>query len=130
MRCTLPHLTGRRGERKVSLAACADEVTHMIIRTILAALALATAAEAAETMSAIRVHERGGPEVLKLEQVTIPTPGEGEMLVRVHAAGVNPIDWKMRQGGGRARPGGDAYTPGFDVAGIVASVGPGVSKFK
>ena len=50
-------------------------------------------------MSAIVIHEHGGPEVLKLEQVPRPTAGEGELLVRVHAAGVNPVDWKMRAAG-------------------------------
>ena len=81
------------------------------------------------TMKAIRVHEFGGPEVLKLEDgVPVPTPGEGEMLVRVHAAGVNPVDASIRRGafGRRALP----FTPGFDVSGVVVSVGEGVTKFK
>ena len=50
------------------------------------------------TMRAIRMHEHGGPEVLRYEQVPIPEPGPGEVLVRVHAVGVNPPDWYVREG--------------------------------
>jgi NADPH:quinone reductase len=49
-------------------------------------------------MKAIRVHEFGGPDVLKLEDVPTPKPSTGEVLVRVHAAGVNPYDTSMRAG--------------------------------
>src|SRR5260370_16153128 len=51
-----------------------------------------------QTMKAIRIHNYGGPEVLKYEDAPRPEPQEGEVLVRVHAAGVNPIDWKVREG--------------------------------
>jgi NADPH:quinone reductase-like Zn-dependent oxidoreductase len=89
-----------------------------------------TTNQAGQMMRAIRFHEFGGPEVLKLEDAPRPAaPGEGEMLVRVHAAGVNPIDWKIRAGGGRGRA-NLPYTPGFDVSGVVESVGPMVDKFK
>jgi NADPH:quinone reductase-like Zn-dependent oxidoreductase len=80
-------------------------------------------------MKAVRVHEFGDRSVLKLESVDRPTPGAGEMLVRVHAASVNPVDWKIREHGkqmGRSVP----YTPGFDFSGVVESVGSGVTKFK
>src|SRR5439155_1365471 len=50
------------------------------------------------TMNAIRIHNYGGPEVLKYEDAPRPEPQAGEVLVRVHAAGVNPIDWKVREG--------------------------------
>src|SRR3954453_10010345 len=76
-----------------------------LLRSIaLIIIAISTALLAAEPstqpmMSAIVIHEHGGPEVLKLEQIPRPTPGEGELLVRVHAAGVNPVDWKMRAAG-------------------------------
>lgn len=86
------------------------------------------------TMTAVRVHEPGGREVLKVEQAPRPTPGNGEMLIRVHAAAINPVDWKMRQGFGRGRTrgagGADGFILGFDVSGVVDQVGPGVTKFK
>lgn len=79
-------------------------------------------------MKAIRVHEHGGPEVLKYEDVAIPKPGSGEMLVRVHAAGVNPVDAAIRRGGfGRGQL---PYTPGHDIAGVVGAIGEGVTSFE
>ena len=51
-----------------------------------------------QTMLAVRVSGYGGPEQLKLEQVERPEPQAGEVLLRVHASGVNPLDWKIRQG--------------------------------
>jgi NADPH2:quinone reductase len=80
-------------------------------------------------MKAIRVHEFGGPEVLKLEEVPTPKPGPGEVLVRVHAAGVNPYDTYMRAGTYAVKP-PLPYTPGSDAAGVVESVGQGVTKVK
>ena len=50
------------------------------------------------TMKAERIHSFDGPEVLRLEEVSIPEPKENEVLVRIHAAGVNPVDWKIREG--------------------------------
>src|SRR5439155_15620441 len=50
------------------------------------------------TMKAIRIHNYGGPEVLNYEDAPRPQPQAGEVLIRVHAAGVNPIDWKVREG--------------------------------
>jgi len=80
-------------------------------------------------MKAIRVHEFGGPEVLKLEEVPTPKPVAGEVLVRVHAAGVNPYDTYMRAGTYAIKP-PLPYTPGSDAAGVVESVGDGVTKVK
>ena len=50
-----------------------------------------------QTMKAIRIHNYGGPEVLQYEDAPRPEPQAGEVLGRVHAAGVNPIDWKVRE---------------------------------
>ena len=51
-----------------------------------------------ENMKAVRIHNYGGPEVLRFEDAPRPTPGSGELLIRVHAASVNAIDWKIRTG--------------------------------
>ena len=80
-------------------------------------------------MKAIRVHEFGGPEVLKLEEVGTPKPSAGEVLVRIHAAGVNPYDTYMRAGTYAVKP-PLPYTPGSDAAGVVEAVGDGVKKVK
>jgi NADPH2:quinone reductase len=80
-------------------------------------------------MKAIVVHEFGGPEVLKLEEVPTPKPAAGQVLVRVHAAGVNPYDTYMRAGTYAVKP-PLPYTPGSDGAGVVEAVGPGVTKVK
>src|ERR671911_2858990 len=78
-------------------------------------------------MRAIRVHEFGGPEVLRLEEVVEPQPGEGEVLVRVRAAGVNPVDTYIRTGVHAIKP-SLPYTPGLDAAGVVEAVGAGVAR--
>jgi NADPH:quinone reductase len=80
-------------------------------------------------MKAIRVHQFGGPEVLKLEEVATPKSSAGEVLVRIHAAGVNPYDTYMRAGTYAIKP-SRPYTPGSDGAGIVEAVGEGVKKVK
>jgi NADPH2:quinone reductase len=80
-------------------------------------------------MKAIRVHEFGGPEVLKLEDVATPKPSAGEVVVRIHAAGVNPYDTYMRAGTYAVKP-SLPYIPGSDGAGTVEAVGQGVKKVK
>jgi NADPH:quinone reductase-like Zn-dependent oxidoreductase len=86
------------------------------------------AAEA--TMHAIRFHEYGPPSVLVVDEVPRPEPGAGQVLIRVRAAGVNPIDWKLRAGYLQAyMPVTLPATPGLDVAGIVEQVGPDVTDF-
>jgi NADPH:quinone reductase-like Zn-dependent oxidoreductase len=81
-------------------------------------------------MKAIVVHEYGGPEVLKYEEYPDPVPGRGEVLVRVAAASVNPIDYKRRAGLTK-----DFYPMqfpsliGVDMSGTVVKVGPGVEAF-
>jgi NADPH:quinone reductase len=80
-------------------------------------------------MKAIRVTAFGGPEVLKLEEVPTPQPGPGEVLVRIRAAGVNPVETYIRAGT-YARLPNLPYTPGNDGAGVVEQVGSDVSEFK
>lgn len=80
-------------------------------------------------MQAIRVHQFGGPEVLKLEELPTPVPGPGQAVVRVHAAGVNPVETYLRAGNYPTNP-PLPWTPGSDAAGVVESVGSGVTKFK
>ena len=79
-------------------------------------------------MKAIRVHQTGGPEVLKLEDVPTRRPGPGQVVGRPCAVGVNPVDTYVRSGryGQKVFP----YTPGADGAGVVESVGDGVRRFK
>jgi NADPH2:quinone reductase len=79
-------------------------------------------------MKAIRVHEFGGPEMLKLEDVPDLKAGPGQVLVRVKAAGVNPFDTYMRQGTYAIKP-ALPYTPGSDAAGTIDAVGDGVGGF-
>jgi NADPH2:quinone reductase len=80
-------------------------------------------------MKAIRVHEFGGSEVLRLEEVPTPQPGSGEVLVRMHAVGVNPVETYIRAGK-YARLPALPYTPGNDGAGVVEQVGADVTEFK
>jgi NADPH:quinone reductase-like Zn-dependent oxidoreductase len=78
-------------------------------------------------MRAIRQLTLGGPEVLRLIRVRRPVPGPTEVLVRVSAAGVNPLDWKTRTAG--VFLGRPPFTVGADVAGVVAAVSDGVTRF-
>jgi NADPH:quinone reductase-like Zn-dependent oxidoreductase len=90
----------------------------------------AAAAPSRAEMSALRMQQFGGPEVLQLERVPRPSPGPGELLVRVHAAAVNPFDTDIRETG---IPGlADAslpYVPGFDLSGVVTEAGEGIARF-
>lgn len=78
-------------------------------------------------MRAIRIHEKGGPEVLKVEDVEPPVAGSGELLVDVEAVGVNFIDIYFREG---LYPVERPFTPGSEVAGTVRAVGAAVTEFK
>ncbi|MFI6026659.1 NADP-dependent oxidoreductase [Amycolatopsis magusensis] len=87
-----------------------------------------------ETMKAVRLHEFGGPEVLRHEEVPVPEPGPGEVLVRVHAAGLNPPDWYARAGMPGVPP--ELKPPfdlpailGTDVSGVVEAVAADVDGF-
>lgn len=79
-------------------------------------------------MKAIRVHEFGGPEVLKYEDVPDPTPGSGQVLIKVQAVGVNPVETYIRSGSNAALP--RPYTPGSDAVGVIEAVGDGVTGWK
>ncbi len=86
---------------------------------------------ATTTISAIQVHAYGDADQLKLEQIAQPEPQAGEVLVRVHAAGVNPVDWKIRSGALKDFvPQTFPYVPGADLAGVVEKVGPDVTSFQ
>jgi NADPH:quinone reductase-like Zn-dependent oxidoreductase len=90
-----------------------------------------SASATSQTMKAIRIHNYGGPEVLHYEDAPRPQPQAGEVLVRVHAAGVNPIDWKVREGHMKdLLPHKFPLILGWDVSGTVEEVGLGVSRFK
>lgn len=83
-----------------------------------------------QTMRAVRFHDYGPADALVVEEVPRPEPKAGEVLVRVHAAGVNPVDWKIRRGDLRAfRPLPLPAIPGSDLAGVVEAVGPGAEAF-
>ncbi|MBT2426326.1 NADP-dependent oxidoreductase [Streptomyces sp. ISL-112] len=82
------------------------------------------------TMRAVSQDAAGAPEVLKVVETQRPVPGRGEILVRVHAAGVNPTDWKTRERGVFATGARPPFTLGFDVAGVVEAVGGGVTLFE
>lgn len=79
-------------------------------------------------MNAIVVHEFGPPEVMKLEVVDTPKPTDSQVLVKIHAAGVNPVDTYLRTGIHAHAP-NLPYTPGKDGAGVVEAVGDEVTKF-
>jgi hypothetical protein len=108
------------------------DTRHPLIALGLAlALAASLAAqEAVATMKAVRFHAFGKAEVLKLEDVPKPVPTAAQILVRVHAAGVNPVDWKVREGLLKAMNPTLPQTPGYDIAGVVESVGADVKRFK
>src|SRR5208283_4168669 len=80
-----------------------------------------------ETMRAIRIHQTGGPEVMRLEEVELPPPGKGEVRLRQHAIGVNYMDIYQRIGlYAQSSP----FTPGGEGAGEIVEVGPSVEGFK
>jgi len=95
--------------------------------SILTALPLTAAAQS--SMKAIVINQSGGPEVLKYEDAPRPQPKGDEILIRIMAAAVNPVDVAIREGhfGGG---GGFPFIPGMDVAGVVEQVGTKVTEFK
>jgi NADPH:quinone reductase-like Zn-dependent oxidoreductase len=101
---------------------------------IFAATALAITAFAQTTttpmMKAIVVHQPGGPEVLQYEDAPRPEPKDDEILIRVMAAGVNPVDAAIRAGRFHGGAGQSPMIPGMDVSGVVEKTGAKIDKFK
>lgn len=84
-----------------------------------------------QMMKAVRYHEYGGPEALRVEQVPKPKPSPGQILVRIHAASVNPVDWRLRQGEMTAFISVQfPATVGRDLAGVVEAVSEGVHDLR
>ena len=87
-------------------------------------------------MKAIVYEGFGSPDILRYHDVEKPTPGEDEVLIKVHAASINPLDWKLMKGGpflvrvllGLGKP--KIRRPGVDVAGEVEAIGRNVKQFK
>lgn len=77
-------------------------------------------------MRAVVIEEFGGPEVLQVAEVPVPSAGPGQVRIRVHAAGVNPLDWKIRSGNSPF-PVAFPFTPGLEAAGVVDELGAGVT---
>jgi NADPH:quinone reductase-like Zn-dependent oxidoreductase len=128
------HLRNRSGRVKFDYALCHSTLTPMqflksiysqILIILVATFALTAAVQPA-TMKAIVLHQSGGPEVLKYEDAPRPQPKDDEILIRVVAAGVNPVDVFIREGRGNQFP----LIPGMDVAGVVEQAGNKVTKFK
>jgi NADPH2:quinone reductase len=80
-------------------------------------------------MKAIRVHDFGGPDVLKIEDVPDPAAGPGQVVVGIRAVGVNPMETYIRSGSYHVKP-DRPYTPGLESSGVIESVGEGVTSFK
>ncbi|HSN72502.1 MAG TPA: NADP-dependent oxidoreductase [Steroidobacteraceae bacterium] len=92
---------------------------------------IASAADQPATMRAVVAHDYGEPATLRIEHVAVPRAGAGEVLVRVAASSVNPIDWKQIEGATRAWwPLEFPSIPGRDVAGVIAAVGDGVTGWQ
>jgi NADPH:quinone reductase-like Zn-dependent oxidoreductase len=81
--------------------------------------------QAPTAMRAARIHAAGGPEALRIESVPVPAPAAGEVLVRVHYASINPVDWKLQEAGRLSFP----AIPGGDFSGEVIALGSGVTDF-
>lgn len=85
-----------------------------------------------DTMKAVRIHQYGDPSVLVYEDAPKPTPAAGEVLVKVRAVGINPVDWNTRAGKGIAgllkNP--FPFIDGWDISGVIEALGEGATKFK
>src|SRR5438128_1742844 len=83
-----------------------------------------------ETMKAVRIHSYGDASVLSYEDAPMPEMGLDDILVKIHAAGINPIDWKKREGYGDFLASHNPAILGWDVSGTVEQIGPMVTRFK
>ena len=82
-------------------------------------------------MKAVRLHAYGGPEKLVYEDAFRPEPADDELLVRVHAVGVNVLDWLLAEGQFEYFPDVSLpWIPGWDISGVVEAVGPHVHRFQ
>jgi NADPH:quinone reductase-like Zn-dependent oxidoreductase len=82
-------------------------------------------------MKAVRIHQYGGPEVLRYEEAPQPQPQHDDVLIRVYAGGVNPVDWKVRQGYLKERLHHSLpLILGWDLSGVVETAGSGVARLK
>src|SRR6476646_5440971 len=109
---------------EVTLMQFLRSICSQVLVVLVAALPFAAAAQP-PTMKAIVLHESGGPEVLKYEDAPRPQPKDDDILIRVIAAGVNPVDVFIREGRLTRFP----FIPGMDVAGVVEQAGNKVTKF-
>src|SRR5207237_2891148 len=100
-------------------------ICSQVLIALVAAFPLAAAAQP-PTMKAIVLHESGGPEVLKYEDAPRPQPKDDDILIRVIAAGVNPVDVFIREGRITRGP----FIPGMDVAGVGGTGGKQITKLK
>lgn len=84
-----------------------------------------------KNMKAIRIHDFGGPEVLSIDDIEIPKPASDEVLIKVFATSVNPVDWKIREGQRKEKfPSKLPLTLGWDVSGTIETLGDSVKNFK
>jgi NADPH:quinone reductase-like Zn-dependent oxidoreductase len=109
----------------------------LALASLLATVAMAAAPTIPQTMRAVRADPAGAPGAVKIDTVPVPQPAAGQVLLRVYAAGTNPVDWAVRPpapaavgpaaatGAPRAAP-----PPGRDVAGVIVALGAGVTDYK
>jgi NADPH:quinone reductase-like Zn-dependent oxidoreductase len=107
------------------------QLTFLLSVSILLFATSAAASQSPTQMRAVRMHDYGSSEVLRVEQAPVPIPAAGHVRIRVHAAGVNPVDWKVRAGRlKRNVPLPLPHILGRDVAGTIDAVGSGVTRWK
>jgi NADPH:quinone reductase-like Zn-dependent oxidoreductase len=103
---------------------------RLVAATLLSIALPALSLSAPAKMQAIVQSGGTGPDSLRLQTIDTPAPGAGQVLVKVYAAGVNPVDWKRRLNPPALATGAPPVIPGFDVAGVVDALGAGVTTLK